>query len=123
MGKGGPLTWRDRSASRYVHREARLADGTDVSIWAFPRGIRPAGSWSVSVAPWPVWAIRIVFENVRYRVKYRGAWVVEVRNPTSDLPLDDRNVPSRADAMNLLEAARRRADTVALDRVGKLLGA
>ena len=118
----GTLTWSSRVASRYVHRDVRTADGTELSIWAFPRGIRPASTWSVSFAPWPVWATRIVFENLRYRTKYRSAWVVEIRNPQSDLPLDDRVLPSRRAAMDTVEQTRVRLSGLPLDHVGRALG-
>jgi hypothetical protein len=121
MRRDGPLTRRSRVASRYVRRDLCAADGTEVSVWAFPRGIRPTAAWSVSVAPNSLWVIRVVFENVRYRTKYRGAWVVEVRNPDSDLPIDERIVPSRRAAMDTVEQARTRLAGLSLDHIGMAL--
>ena len=123
MRKDDPLPWRARVLSRFVHRDARTADGTEVSIWAFPRGIRPSASWSVSYAPGAFWVIGVIFENLRYRIKYRGAWVVEVRNPVSDLPFDDRVLRSRSEALDTVEQMRRRVETVTLDHIGKAFGA
>lgn len=59
----GPLPWRIRVLSRFVHRDALTADGTGLSIWAFPRGIRPSASWSVAYAPGAFWVIRVIFDN------------------------------------------------------------
>lgn len=123
MSKGGPVTWRARVLSRFVHRDARTADGTEVSIWAFPRGIRPSASWSVSFAPDVFWVVRAIFEHLRYRIKYRGAWVVEIRDPASDLPLDDRVLRSRAQAMDTVEATCMRIQTVTLGHIGKAFSA
>ena len=65
--------------------------------------------------------VQIVFENLRYNLKYRRAWVVEIRNPLSDLPIDEQLVPSRRAAMAVIALAQNRLPTLPLDHIGMAL--
>lgn len=117
----GPLGWRHRHVYRYVRRDVRLVDGAMVGLWGFPRGIRPSSSWSFGVGPWEASAFQVAFQNLRYRTAYRGQWVVEIRNPESDLPIDERIVASRSTAMTTIEEVQDALPTLTLNHVGLAL--
>jgi hypothetical protein len=115
-----PFGWRARFLSSNVHRECGTADGRTVSIWAYPYGIPPR-SWGVSFAPAAFVIIQDSFAYLRYRIKYRGAWVVEIREHSAERVVAERIFPNRSSAIDQFTVAQHQSSRLPIAEIGQVL--
>lgn len=75
--------WRDKISS-LIRRQCRTDDNVSVTIWAYMRGARPSKpSWEAFV-PSAIGLVWVALVLLRYRVVYRGQWVIELQRTDSD---------------------------------------
>jgi len=113
------LTWPARVLARDVHRDCRTADGTEVSIWAYPCGIPPRRWREGAFTPAIFILIQDGFAYLRYRIKHRGSWVVEIREHSFERIVADGVFLNRSSAMDQFEKTRRQLSTLRIAEIGQ----
>jgi hypothetical protein len=72
----------------------------------------------VDFNPQPFAIIREAFNYLRYRVRYRGSWVLEVRDDMERV-VAERTFPNRSTAIDQFVATRKRLRTVTRTEIDK----
>lgn len=115
----------DRSSRRHglIVRRTETIDGHAVVLYAYQRGFRPTElerRWQW--APFVILTARMAFLYLRYRMVYRGAWMVEVREAMSNVGLVEREVSNRASAVMAAESALDRIPSLGIAEVEQAFG-
>lgn len=115
--------WRDKVSS-LIRRQCRTGDGVSVTVWAYMRGTRPSKpSWEVFV-PSAFGLVWVVLVLLRYRLVYRGQWVIELQRSDSDhVPICSVVAHNRATAAATIEEVAARLPATNLDSVPSVFAA
>lgn len=113
--------WRDKVSS-LIRRQGRTGDNIPVTTWAYMRGARPSKpSWE-AFAPSAIGLLWVALVLVRYRLVYRGQWVIEIQRTDSDhIPICSAVAPDRAVATAAIEELLVRFPSTRIDAVPTML--
>lgn len=119
-----PPLWRlSRRLGGPIGLQQSTADGGEILLYAYQRGMPPqrsATGWAAFV-PGSIGLLWSLIQYLRHRIRYRGQWVVEIKDSKSDEVLAQLIVPDRKMARVRFEAARDRCATVPAHEVSHVL--
>lgn len=100
-----PPLWR---ASRRLHgpigRRVYTREGEKLILYAYQKGMPPAvtpNAWDFAPAIFGVG--QYIYLYLRYRIRYKGAYILDIREPGSTASLAIKEFDSRAQALEELE--------------------
>jgi hypothetical protein len=118
-----PVSRRPRALASAVYRGCPTKNGTQVTLCAYPLGTRSTRREYArpALTPGSLVLIAETYRYLRYRIEYRGAWVLEIREKSSDRSLAERVLPTREAAMDQFDDTRSRVKTTALADISEIL--
>ena len=118
-----PRLWRlSRRLRGPLARRIYTRDGHKLLLYAYQKGLPPVvAPCAWEFAPAPIGIIQYIYLYLRYKFWYRGAYVVDIREPDGGTTIARSEFKSRPEAVEAFEVAASRVETVDRDAVSTVI--